>query len=62
MISLLKDLNLLLRPICLVPDCHVPLFATAAFPGKGGVSGAGSSQRETAVGGDAHGQSGSHAQ
>lgn len=35
---------------------------TAAFPGESGVSGAGGRQREAAVGGDAHGQSGSHAE
>ena len=57
-----KALNLLLHPICPVPDCHMPVFVMAAFPGEGGVSGAGSGQREAAAGGDAHGQGGSHAQ
>ena len=36
-----KALNLLLHPICPVPDCHMPVFVMAAFPGEGGVSGAG---------------------
>lgn len=40
----------------------VCVFATAAFPGESRVPGAGSGQREAAAGGDAHGQSGSHAQ
>ena len=55
-------MSLLLRPICAVPDAHTPVFVMAAFPGEGGVSGAGSGQREAAAGGDAHGQGGGHAQ
>ena len=41
---------------------HACVCDVAAFPGEGGVSGAGSGQREAAAGGDAHGQGGSHAQ
>lgn len=48
------------------PTCSVSrltcVFAVTALPGESRVSGTGGSQREAAAGGDAHGQSGSHAQ